>query len=59
MSLLDELQFHSNENYLDIKEEENNETRFGMAVFGLGASSLLHEVRVEIEQELTLPDTDD
>lgn len=50
MSLLDELQFHSNEEYVDIRDEDN---LVSMAVFGLGRASLMSAVRVEVQEALT------
>lgn len=58
MSLLEEVHFHAHESYLDIGHASDQESNFGMAVFGLGAASLAHEVQVEMQQALILPDSE-
>lgn len=50
MSLLEDLEFHPKEGYVDISDEEHT---FSMAVFGLGAAALISEVQTEVRIALT------
>lgn len=45
MSLVEEIHYHPHERYLDFDDGQHN-----IAVFGLAASALKHEVEIELEE---------
>lgn len=53
MSLVEEVHEHPGEHYIDFEDGIHS-----MAVFGIGAATLRHEVEVELEQLVASADTD-